>query len=45
MAGYAGVLVERAGGRELEVGGRLIPKGRRDAIGLVEVRVNLTWSA
>ncbi|MCA9686732.1 MAG: hypothetical protein KC457_31490 [Myxococcales bacterium] len=43
MAGYAGVLIERAGGKKPVVNGRLIPKGQRDAIGLVDVRVNLTW--
>lgn len=45
MAGYVGILIEQAGGTQAEVKGRLIPKGRRDAIGLVDVRVNLTWVA
>ena len=44
MAGYAGVLIEKAGGSQPQCGGRLIPKGRRDKIGLVDVRINLSWS-
>jgi hypothetical protein len=44
MNGYAGVLLARAGCKEPEVRGRLIPKGRREAMGLVDVRVDLTWT-
>lgn len=43
MAGYAGFLIEKAGGHQPQCGGRLIPKGRRDKIGLVDVCVTLSW--
>lgn len=42
--GYAQVLLSTAGGKQITVGGRLIPKGRREIMGLVDVRVDLDWN-
>ena len=41
--GYAGTLIARAGGKQPQISGRLIPRGRQDAIGLVDVHVDLSW--
>jgi hypothetical protein len=43
--GYAGILLNHAGAKAPEIGGRLIPKGRAEGgMGLVDVRVDLNWS-
>lgn len=44
MRGYAGVLIIQSGGKQPQIGGRLIPKGRRAEVGLVDVRIELGWS-
>jgi hypothetical protein len=44
LDGYAGTLIARAGGKEPKVGGRLIPRGSKDGIGLVDVHVDMSWS-
>jgi hypothetical protein len=44
LHGHAGVLIGSAGGKQVKLGGRLMPVGRRDEIGLVDVRVELDWS-
>ena len=43
MQGYAGVLIEAAGGKQPQIGGRLIPKGNREGMGLVDVHVDMRW--
>jgi hypothetical protein len=43
LDGYAGTLISRAGGKDPQIGGRLIPRGRKDGIGLVDVHVDMTW--
>lgn len=42
--GFGLVLLEKAGGKQVAVSGRLIPKGRKANIGLVDVRVDLDWA-
>lgn len=42
--GYGQVLLSKAGGKQIAVRGRLIPKGRRENMGLVDVRVDLDWN-
>lgn len=44
MRGYAVVMLDSAGGRDPKIGGRLIPKGRRANLGLVDVRMDLDWT-
>lgn len=44
LDGYAGTLIARAGGKQPSVTGRLIPRGREGAIGLVDVHVDMSWS-
>lgn len=44
MKGYATLLLEKAGGKQPQISGRLIPMGRRGGMGLVDVRVELRWS-
>jgi hypothetical protein len=43
LEGYAGVLISTAGGKQVEVKGRLIPKGNKDGMQLVDVRVGMSW--
>jgi hypothetical protein len=43
LDGYAGTLIARAGGKNPTVTGRLIPRGREDRIGLVDVHVDVVW--
>jgi hypothetical protein len=43
LDGYAGTLIARAGGKEPKIGGRLIPRGSKDKIGLVDVHVDMSW--
>jgi len=44
LQGYASVLIESAGGRDPNIAGRLIPVGRRDGVGLVDVHFEMAWS-
>jgi hypothetical protein len=44
LQGHATVMLGKAGARQVEAGGRLIPTGRRDDMGLVEVRLELGWT-
>jgi hypothetical protein len=44
LHGHAGVLIGSAGGKQVKLGGRLVPVGRQGEIGLVDVRVELDWS-
>jgi hypothetical protein len=43
LHGHAGVLIGNAGGKQVKLGGRLVPMGQRGEIGLVDVRVELDW--
>jgi hypothetical protein len=43
LHGHAGVLISNAGGKQIKLGGRLVPTGQRGEIGLVDVRVELDW--
>lgn len=43
LDGYAGTLIARAGGKDPKVTGRLIPRGTKDKIGLVDVHVDMSW--
>ncbi len=43
LDGYATTMLGKAGGKQPQVSGRLIPRGRRDAIGLVEIWVDMSW--
>ena len=42
--GFGQVLLAHAGAKQVVVGGRLIPKGRQDRMGLVDVRVDINWT-
>jgi hypothetical protein len=44
LQGHAAVLIGSAGGKQVKLGGRLMPVGQRGEIGLVDVRVELDWS-
>jgi hypothetical protein len=44
LQGHAGVLISTAGGKQVKLGGRLVPMGQRGEIGLVDVRVELDWT-
>jgi hypothetical protein len=44
LDGASGVLISHAGGKQPQFTSRLIPTGRRDNMGLVDVRVDMTWS-
>jgi hypothetical protein len=44
LDGYAGVLITHAGGKQAKLTSRLIPQGRRGNMGLVDVRVDLSWT-
>jgi hypothetical protein len=44
LHGHAGVLISTAGGKQVKLGGRLVPMGQRGEIGLVDVRVELDWA-
>lgn len=44
LHGHAGVVIGSAGGKQVKLGGRLVPVGQRGEIGLVDVRVELDWS-
>lgn len=43
LQAHANVLLTAAGGKQVEAGGRLIPTGRHEQLGLVEVRLDLNW--
>ena len=44
LEGSASVLITNAGGKQPKLSGRLIPTGRRGNMGLVDVRVDISWS-
>jgi hypothetical protein len=44
LQGQANVLLSAAGGKQVKLGGRLVPVGQRGEIGLVDVRVEIDWS-
>jgi hypothetical protein len=44
LQGRGNVLVGTAGGKQIKLGGRLVPTGQSGEIGLVDVRVELSWS-
>ncbi|KIG18053.1 hypothetical protein DB30_01940 [Enhygromyxa salina] len=44
LDGHAGVLISNAGGKQPKLTSRLIPQGRRGEMGLVDVRVDMSWS-
>jgi len=44
LDGYAGTLITRAGGKQPEIKGRLIPRGREHGIGLVDVHIDMSWT-
>lgn len=44
LHGHAAVLIGSAGGKQVKLGGRLMPVGQHGEIGLVDVRVELDWA-
>ncbi|PRP96216.1 hypothetical protein [Enhygromyxa salina] len=44
LDGHASVAISNAGGKQPKLNSRLIPQGRRGDMGLVDVRVELSWS-
>lgn len=44
LDGASGVLITHAGGKQPKLISRLIPQGRRGSMGLVDVRIDISWS-
>lgn len=43
LDGYSNVMISHAGGKQPQITSRLIPTGRRGNMGLVDVRVDISW--